>query len=128
MSVRDGFEGAGFLVELLLAAFAVAAIFPLITAYLRLKGKDANPATHSIWPSVAAYCASLLLGCFCVPLLLGDQILRTVILVWAGWLAAFLSMILAFRGRGTGRKVAISESVYLVAAWFPLLVGRGFRL
>jgi hypothetical protein len=128
MSARDGFEGVGVLVELLVAAFATAAVFPLVTSYLRLVGKDESPATHSIWPSVAAYCASLLLACFCAPLLLSDQILKAAIFVWAGWLAALFAMMLAFRGHGRGRKMAIAESVYLVAAWFPFLLGRGFRL
>jgi uncharacterized membrane protein len=121
MPIKDGFEGAGIIVEILLVLVAVALILPFVTATLSLTSKQKGSATQSVWPSIAVYFASLLMAWIFIRLSLVDQLAKTALTVWAGWLAALISLVLALRARGSGRKVAIAQSGYLLAAWLPFL-------
>jgi len=124
--VRDGFEGVGYLVEIFVPIAAVALVFPLVTAWLKLR--KANHVGLSggryIWASLVTYCLSLFSAWRFVPLSLTEKVMPTAIFACAGTAFALVSLAFAFRSQGTGRQSAIAGAIFLTVLWLPFFYGR----
>jgi hypothetical protein len=127
-AVKDGFEGAGLLVETLLAVGMLTAIFPVIAFGTKLIGREKTSHSGYIWSSIAANCFSLIVGYVFVALCLTEEVTRTALMAWAGSTLAVVSLVFAAKGNGPGRKPALCGAFILTLVWLPFLIGRGFGL
>ncbi len=126
-SIRDGFEGLGYLAEFMIAVSVLVAILPVITIVLRL----CSTAQHGklsrdsyLWISLLAYLASVLAGVRFIPLSLTEEKFQTAIFAILGTLLAIASLILAYRSQGPGRLSAVMGAVVLTLIWVPFFFGR----
>ena len=123
---RDGFEGLGFLVQLLIPIAGVAFVFPLVVIWLKLRNANGTAGLRGgyIWAFMLAYCLSLLSAWWFIPLSLTDKIVPTAIFASIGTVLAVLSLVLAIRSQGSGRGSAVAAAIFLTILWLPFFYGR----
>jgi len=124
---RDGFEGMGYLVELLVAIQVTVVLLFLATISRKLLGAAHQrelPRGHYLWASLFAYAVSVICGFECAGLALTDDFRRTAIVVSVGTLFALASLVMAIYARGTGRILGIVSSAFLTVLWAPMFYGR----
>jgi hypothetical protein len=124
---RDGFEGMGYLAELLVAILVTVVLLFLATVFRKVHG-----AAHQrelargryLWASLVAYAVSVICGYACASLALTDDFRRTAIMVSVGTLFALASLVMAIYARGAGRILGIVSSAFLTVLWAPMFYGR----
>jgi len=123
----DGFEGVGYLTELLVAILLIVVVLFLATAFRKLSGgahRQNPPRGRYLWASLFAYALSVICGFECAGLALTDDFRRTAIMVSTGTLFALASLAMAIFARGAGRILAIVSSSLLSVLWAPMFFGR----
>ncbi len=125
-SVRDGFEGIGYFLEIFVPIAAVALVFPLVTVWLKVrKANDVGVLGGGyIWAFLVTYCLSLLSAWRFASLSLSDKMMPTTIFACVGTVFAIVSLAFAFRSRGSGRRSAIAGAIFLTILWLPFFYGR----